>query len=268
MTTELQDRPLEERQTRTADENTVRTPEQEPAEPRPKAGAGAAENPPGDSAAGAEPGGNGAAEAENGAPDDAEAWTEEPAEGEGAVAALDAETEASESVTEQLKNKLRRNKAPGPEIKKMKADLEKALSDGEALRDKYLRLAAEFDNYRKRIDRDFNNRVQTAFAELVAGLLPVLDDLERSLHTKAEQQNYESLQNGVQLIQQKFAKVLAERGLEPMQAVGAEFEPNVHDALTEMAVEGKPAGLVLEEHAKGYMYRDRVLRPAKVIVSK
>lgn len=220
---------------------------------------------------GAERNGNGAAGAE--AEPNGDAWAEEAGENEdsspegedAAGEAMDADAPAG--VAEKLKSKLRR-KNFAAEIKKLKADLDKAASDKEALRDKYLRLAAEFDNYRKRIDRDFNQRVQSAFAELVSELLPVLDDLERSLNTPADQQNLESLQNGVRLIQQKFVKVLADRGVEPIQAVGAEFDPNLHDALTEMAVEGKPSGLVLEEHTKGYMYRDRVLRPAKVIVSK
>ncbi len=276
MTTEFQDHHQNQKQAWIADEPAGKgSPESEEHEQNPEvnaedgriSGVSTHES----DASEAETNGNGAAET-NG---DAEIWHEDTAEagnyaaedGEAAAVAEAESAEAPESVAEKLKNRLRR-KTPGPEIKKLKADLEKLASDNEALRDKYLRLAAEFDNYRKRIDRDFNQRVQSASAELMLDLLPVLDDLERSLNAKAEQQNQELLLNGVKLIQQKFAKVLADRGIEPMQPVGAEFDPNLHDALTEMAVEGKPAGLVLEEHTKGYMNRDRVLRPARVIVSK
>jgi len=266
MTTNLHDS-LEQEQSRLADEPAADTPEKEENEALSQAGEQNSENlltdTPGASAAdsAAEPNGNGMPQAE--ANEEAETWPEEAGESDGAVA----DTEAAESVTEKLKNKLRR-KAPALDLKQLKADLEKATADSEAFKDKYLRLAAEFDNYRKRIDRDFNSRLQSGFAELVGELLPVLDDLERSLNAKAETQNYESLLEGVKLIQQKFAKVLSERGVEPIQAVGAEFDPNLHDALTEMAAEGKPAGIVLEEHTRGYTYRDRVLRPARVIVSK
>ncbi len=283
MTTEFQNNSFEQKQARLADEPAG--PEQKQNESRPEMSHGGDDIADTPSLVSPEPrvetgleagqNDNGAAESESAGGGEAEAWQEELGEAEvvsddeeGAGTSAEAvESGASESVAEKLKNKLRR-KAPAPEIKKMKADLEKAVSDNEALRDKYLRLAAEFDNYRKRIDRDFNNRVQSAFAELVGELLPVLDDLERSLNTKAESQNHESLLEGVRLIQQKFAKVLADRGLAPIQAVGAEFDPNLHDALTEMAVEGKPAGIVLEEQTRGYTYRDRVLRPARVIVSK
>jgi molecular chaperone GrpE len=275
MTTEFQHSPDDQHQVRLADELAGQAPEADQSAPVPEverdgAEAIVPEAPAAESSAETGQNDNGAPETELEA--NGEAWQDEageadnaPPDGEGAGATTDSET--PESVAEKLKNKLRR-KGLGPETKKLKADLEKVTNDYEVLKDKYLRLAAEFDNYRKRVDRDFNNRVQSAFADLIAELLPVLDDLERSTQSKSEQQNYESLLDGVKLIQQKFAKILADRGVEPVQAMGAEFDPNVHDALTEMAVEGKPPGIVLEEHTKGFMFRDRVLRPARVIVSK
>ncbi|MGH7492017.1 MAG: nucleotide exchange factor GrpE [bacterium] len=277
MTKEFQDNVHDQKHARPANEDTGAVPEAGQAAPLPKAEASipekpafAVDTPVGEAAAQTGPNGNTMPESELEANGDA--WQDEAGEGENALAEDDGaattlSSETPESVADKLKNKLRR-KTLSPEIKKLKADLEKVTSDYEALKDKYLRLAAEFDNYRKRIDRDFNSRVQSAFAELIVELLPVLDDLERSTQSKSEQQNYESLLDGVKLIQQKFAKVLADRGVEPVQAVGAEFDPTVHDALTEMAVEGKPGGIVLEEHTRGFMFRDRVLRPARVIVSK
>jgi molecular chaperone GrpE len=282
MTKEFQDNAHDQKHARPVNEGADPTPEAGQAGPLPKAEAAdveaivpenpehGVETPAGEAAVHSGTNGNPIPESELEA--NGEVWQEEAGEGENALAEDDGAaailtSETPESVADKLKNKLRR-KTLGTEIKKLKADFEKVASDYEALKDKYLRLAAEFDNYRKRIDRDFNNRVQSAFAELIVELLPVLDDLERSTQSKSEQPSYESLLDGVKLIQQKFAKVLADRGVEPVQAVGAEFDPTVHDALTEMAVEGKPSGIVLEEHTRGFMFRDRVLRPARVIVSK
>ena len=189
----------------------------------------------------------------------AESETAEEPNGVAAISGGD-ETEKAKFFT--------RRKGQGQEAKRLAAELEKLTSEHQALKDRYLRLVAEMDNFRKRTDRDFQNRLQNAFAEMVVELLPILDDLERSLNTKSETRDDDSLLNGVKIICQSFKKVLEDRGVRVMQTVGTEFNPNVHEALTQISSEGKPAGIVLEEHIKGYMLNDRVLRPARVIVSK
>ncbi len=161
-----------------------------------------------------------------------------------------------------------RRRVQNQEFKKFKAENEKLAAEVDLYRERYLRVAAEMENFRKRTDRDFFSRVQTETARTILAFLPLLDDLERCLTTKAEVRDYDALLLGVRLIQQNFEKILADHGVAPMAATAKEFDPNLHEALTEMASEGKAPGLVLEEHVKGYLLRDKVLRPAKVIVSK
>lgn len=192
--------------------------------------------------------------------------SEVEAETEAALNAA-AEDGAEESEAEKPKGFFRR-RVQNQEVKKLKAENEKLAAEVELYRERYLRIAAEMENFRKRTDRDFYSRVQNETARLILAFLPLLDDLDRSLNAKDEARDYEALLNGVRLIQQNFGKILGDHGVAPMAAADKEFDPNLHEALTEMASEGKAAGLVLEEHVKGYMLRDKVLRPAKVIVSK
>lgn len=200
---------------------------------------------------------------------------EESANGAMTAHELDAETALNvpaedgteESDADKPKGFFRR-RVQNQEAKKLKAENEKLAAEVELYRERYLRVAAEMENFRKRTDRDFYSRVQNETARLILAFLPLLDDLDRSLNAKDEARDYEALLNGVRLIQQNFGKILGDHGVAPMAAADKEFDPNLHEALTEMASEGKAAGLVLEEHVKGYMLRDKVLRPAKVIVSK
>ncbi len=186
-----------------------------------------------------------------------------------AEAALNAPAEdgAEEHDAEKPKGFFRR-RVQNQEAKKLKAENEKLAVEAELYRERYLRVAAEMENFRKRTDRDFYSRVQAETGRILLAFLPLLDDLERCVNTKDDGRDYEALLHGVRLIQQNFGKILGDHGVAPMAAADKEFDPNLHEALTEMASEGKAAGLVLEEHVKGYMLRDKVLRPAKVIVSK
>ena len=180
---------------------------------------------------------------------------------------LEMESSVDESEEEKPKSFFRR-RAQNQELKKLKAENEKLSMEVAVLRDRNLRLSAEMENFRKRTDRDFYGRVQTETARLLLAFLPLMDDLDRSLNVKDEARDYDNLLHGVRLIQQNFTKLLSDYGVAPMQAAGKEFDPNWHEALTEMTSESSPAGFVLEEHVKGYVLRDKVLRPAKVIVSK
>ncbi|NUO78472.1 nucleotide exchange factor GrpE [candidate division KSB1 bacterium] len=212
-------------------------------------------------------------------PTELETFVDEHAAGNGVLTLLEQEAEtapamappvdgvSSEQDAEKPKGFFRR-RVQTPEFKKLKTDNEKLTAEVETWRERYLRLAADMENFRKRTDRDYYGRVQAEVARMVVAFLPLVDDLERCLNVKDEAREYESLRQGVGLIHQKFNKVLSGYGVAPMQAEGKEFDPNLHDALTEMVSAGKPAGLVLEEHCKGYMLRDKVLRPAKVVVSK
>ena len=149
-------------------------------------------------------------------------------------------------------------------------DLESRLAEAEAKRDEYLadlqRLAADFDNYRKRVLRDQQQLVARAHEGLVKELLPVLDDLERALGA-AEVHDEATVVEGVRLVQRALADQLAREGLEEIVADGA-FDPHIHEALLSQSVDGVEAGTVVQVVQKGYRLGDRVLRPARVVISE
>lgn len=147
---------------------------------------------------------------------------------------------------------------------------ESALAEAEAQRDEYLadlqRLAADFDNYRKRALRDQHAFASRAAERLVAKLLPVLDDLERALDA-AEHHEEAKVLEGVEMTKSALAAALASEGLEEIVAEGA-FDPHVHEALLTQAVEGVEAGSIVQVVQRGYRLGDAVLRPARVIVAE
>ncbi len=149
-------------------------------------------------------------------------------------------------------------------------DLESLLAEAQSKRDEYLadlqRLAADFDNYRKRVLRDQAQLVARAHEGLVRELLPVLDDLERALGA-AEVHDEATVVEGVRLVQRALADQLAREGLEEIAADGA-FDPHIHEALLSQPGEGAEPGTVLQVVQKGYRLGDRVLRPARVVISE
>ena len=132
--------------------------------------------------------------------------------------------------------------------------------------DSYLRLAADFDNYRKRVAREHAELSIRANERLLNELLPVLDDLERALEAASAHEEAK-LEEGVQLVHRSLAALLQRHGLTPIETEGA-FDPHVHEALAAQPGEGAESGSVLQVLQKGYRLGDRVLRPARVIVSE
>jgi molecular chaperone GrpE len=147
--------------------------------------------------------------------------------------------------------------------------LEEQLAAVEAERDEYLdqlkRVAAEFDNYRKRAARDQESLVARAHERLMKALLPVLDDLERALVAAGEHEEAK-LQEGVELVARELRSSLKREGLEEIGTDGT-FDPHVHEALLSQPSEAEE-GAVIEVLQKGYKLGDRVLRPARVVVSQ
>jgi len=130
----------------------------------------------------------------------------------------------------------------------------------------YLRLAADFDNYRKRVARDQAELARRANERLLNELLPVVDDLERALEAAA-QHDEPKLEEGVELVHRSLSALLARHGLTEIATEGA-FDPHVHEALLAQPADGAEDGAVLQVLQKGYRLGDRVLRPARVIVAK
>ncbi|HSS81215.1 MAG TPA: nucleotide exchange factor GrpE [Gaiellaceae bacterium] len=146
--------------------------------------------------------------------------------------------------------------------------LEEQVAALEAERDEHLndlkRVAAEFENYRKRVLRDQESLVARAHERLVKELLPVLDDLERAL-AAAEEHEEAKLEEGVRLVHRELADALQREGLAEIETTGA-FDPHVHEALLSQPSD-KAEGSVLEVVQKGYRLGDRVLRPARVVIA-
>ena len=127
------------------------------------------------------------------------------------------------------------------------------------------RVAAEFDNYRKRVARDQQSLAARAHERLVKELLPVLDDLERALEAAAEHQEAK-LEDGVRIVHRELQEALSKEGLEEIETNG-HFDPHVHEALLSQPSD-RDEGAILEVLQKGYRLGDRVLRPARVVVSQ
>ena len=137
----------------------------------------------------------------------------------------------------------------------------------DALQDRLLRTAAEFDNYRKRVDRDRRDQAEAATADALADLLPVIDDLERALKAPTGADN-DGFRKGIELIHQRMLELLRKRGAKPIDAVGTDFDPRYHQAVAHETSADHREGEVMEEFARGYMLGDRLLRPAMVKVAK
>jgi len=134
-------------------------------------------------------------------------------------------------------------------------------------RDRWMRKSAEFDNYRKRIDRERREQADQAIVDVLRDLLPVVDDFDRALTVDAGEGGA-AYRKGVELIHGKLNDLLRRYGVTPIEALGADFDPNVHQAVVHEASPDHREGEVIGELQKGYMIRDRLLRPAMVKVAK
>jgi len=161
--------------------------------------------------------------------------------------------------------------AQGP-VKTVEEKLAAAEDEIAGLRDKMLRTAAEFDNYKKRMERDRLSALKYASESVLREILPVVDNLERALAQGVvagvdAQTSLASLLEGVQLTLKSLLAALEKFEVKPMDSIGKPFDPKIHEALVMEASDEVPASHVLSEFEKGYFYKDRLLRVAKVIVS-
>lgn len=144
------------------------------------------------------------------------------------------------------------------------AELEKQTSQ---LKDQLLRKAAEFENYKRRTENGSINLAKFLGENIITQLLPVLDDLSRSLKSGKEKLENDPFYKGVEMIYSKFLKVLESQGLTTMETVGKEFNVEFHDAMMQVPKSDVPPHTIIEEVEKGYLLYDKVIRHAKVIVS-
>jgi len=145
------------------------------------------------------------------------------------------------------------------------AELEAKVNE---LQDKLLRKAAEFDNYKRRTENDQLNLLSFAAESFITKILPVVDDFERSLDHVSDAESAEAIKEGIMLVYDKLLKILHEQGVKKIESVGKPFNVDYHDALMQIKDDTVPVHTVVEEVEKGYMYKDKVIRHAKVIVSE
>ncbi|MFZ5758457.1 MAG: nucleotide exchange factor GrpE [Thermodesulfobacteriota bacterium] len=178
---------------------------------------------------------------------------------------LDAEMQAGAGNGEKGAN----GQLPGGEPEESAADeLAQARAQVTELQDKLLRLAAEFENYRKRMERDRSIALKYAEEPVLKELLPFIDNLERAIEQGRKTHNADDLLAGVELICKGLLTTLEKFSLAPLASIGQPFDPNIHEALAVEASSEVEPNCVLREFEKGYMYKDRLIRPAKVVVAK
>ncbi|GBE13387.1 heat shock protein GrpE [bacterium BMS3Bbin14] len=154
----------------------------------------------------------------------------------------------------------------------LEQDMETLRREAEENRDRLLRLAADFENYKKRQERERLMLLKYAGENILRELLPTLDNLDRAMEhaaadTEDPQKQLEGLLEGVDLTRKGLLAMLEKFDVSPLDSVGRAFDPNEHEALTMEPSNEVPANHVLREFAKGYRFKDRLLRPAKVVVS-
>lgn len=153
---------------------------------------------------------------------------------------------------------------PAPAPADEPAALQRELAE---LRERNLRLLAEVQNAQKRAQREKQEALRYAEAELARDLLVIIDDLERTLDAARSAGDAPAVVDGVRIVYEHFLKVLRQRHIEPIEAVGRPFNPALHEALLQRPSDEHPAGTVVEELARGYRMHERVLRPSRVVVS-
>jgi molecular chaperone GrpE len=144
------------------------------------------------------------------------------------------------------------------------AERDQLAADKADLEDRLLRSRAEFDNARRRFERERSEFVQFASIDLVKQLVPVLDDFERALKVETADRNYAK---GVELIYQRLSETLKKLGLEPIETSGARFDPNVHQAVERVETQDAEDQTILGEFQRGYNFKGKLLRPAMVKVA-
>jgi molecular chaperone GrpE len=173
------------------------------------------------------------------------------------------EETVSETLAEtgQDTNNLSENDPPD-ELTQMKAELADQ-------KDKYLRLAAEFDNYRKRSAKELREFLKTAGQDVIRDLLPVLDDIKRANKAFEQDKNQEAFTQGMLLIREKLTKILQHKGLKEIESIGKDFDIHFHEAIAEIpAATEDQKGKIVDEVESGYTLNGSIIRYAKVVVGK
>ncbi len=152
-------------------------------------------------------------------------------------------------------------------IAQLESEIAKLSEELKSTNDKFIRKVAEFDNYKRRIDQEQTNLIKYSSEGFIAKILPVIDDLERSLKFTKETDSANSVRDGVQMIFDKFMKIMNEQGIKKIDSIGNHFDVHLHEAVMMMPRPDVEALTIIEEIESGYYFKDKVLRHSKVIVA-
>lgn len=174
---------------------------------------------------------------------------------------------------EEIEEEVLENEQPTSENKSEENEesVAKTVEDELAeMKDKYLRLYSEFENFRRRTAKERLDLIQTSTEGLMSSLLPILDDYERAFNQMDKAEDVKSVREGVELIHDKFKKILEGKGLKVMESsVGKEFDAEVHEAITQApAPSDELKGKIMDEIEKGYQLNDKIIRFAKVVIGQ
>jgi len=181
----------------------------------------------------------------------------------------DTENKEQETKKEKSKKVATKKKEKGGSQSKMKKELEEKTIELAELKDKYLRLFAEFDNYKKRTVKEKLTLMKTASQDIMESILPVLDDFDRAKKSADDENNSEVFSEGVSMVYNKLNSLLKSKGLEQMNSTGETFDPELHEAITEIPAPTEDMkGKVVDTIENGYLLTDKIIRHAKVVVGK
>lgn len=153
------------------------------------------------------------------------------------------------------------------DVQMLQAELDQLRTDADESRDRYLRALADFDNFRKRQREETARLVSCSREELILRLLPVIDNFRRALESAEAGHSYEALVEGVSLTLRQMSEMFAKEGVEPIEAVGQQFDPELHEAMMSVETDEYPDHSVIDEFETGYTLNGKVLRPARVRVA-
>jgi len=182
-------------------------------------------------------------------------------------------TEIEENNTEKKISKEidsdKNDKKTGDPLKEMEARLESLEKEAKESYDRFLRVSAEFENYKKRAAREMNDFRKFANESFVKAMLPVVDNLDRAIESSSNDDHAQnSVVEGVNMTLKEILKVFEQFNVRPFESLGKAFDPALHQAVMQEETDDHPENTVLNELQKGYMMHDRLLRPAMVVVSK
>jgi molecular chaperone GrpE len=180
-----------------------------------------------------------------------------------------AEPVAAQPVEEQAPEKLQEHGTEDEKPAEAQPDaLELAKAEAARMRDQMLRIAADFDNFRKRSRREIDDATRRAREDVLRELLPVFDNLERAVVHADQSADVKSVADGVRMVLRQFQDTTGKMGINRVKTVGETFDPNVHEAIQQLATGEQPPGTVVAEVQAGYTWAERLVRAAMVVVAK